>query len=181
MSLAVFWESFLSDILIAHMVRRPKQCRKVNAGKIQKSIADKFPGSHRWVSIEMPQKPSPEQVERMLDPKGWNITFKSAVDLRERANLWLVATDAQKFSLNADDAAFFDYLIAIRNFLGHRSSAARSTMIGAVAALNPQTSNSELCGAARQLGAYLKQATTSGRRVNSISERVLSVAASLSR
>jgi len=100
--------------------------------------------------------------------------------LRERANRFLDATDARKFSLNAVDAAFFDYLIALRNFLGHRSDGARKTFLQAVGEIKPNSGNGDLHGPAQQVGTYLKQRTQSGTRVNTIGARVLAIAAALS-
>jgi hypothetical protein len=179
MSLAVYWESFLSDILVSHIARSPKQCRKVNNERITKSIAEKFPGSLNWISVETPDTPSADQIEKMLDPKGWNVTFKSAQSFRDQANLWLEASDARKFALNADDSAFFDYFIAIRNYLGHRSDASRRIVLHAVTALNPQAANAELRAPAQHLGMYLKQVTPSGRRINSIGARALAIAGAI--
>ena len=180
MALAVYWESFLHDLMIAHIVRRPKSCLKGYEDRIHKSVADKFPGASRWVAVGFPDAPTLVQVERLLDPKGWNIVASSAEQLRELANRFLDAADARKFSLNADDAAFFDYLIAMRNYLGHRSDGGRKTLLHAVSAITQNSGNADLYGPAQQVGTYLKQRTQSGTRVNSIGARVLAIAASLS-
>jgi hypothetical protein len=180
MSLAVYWESFLHDLMIAHIARRPKPCLEGYEERINRSIAEKFPGASRWVEVEFPDTLSSAQVEHLLDPKGWNIVSSSAVQLRDQANRYLDAADARKFSLNADDAAFFDYLIAMRNYLGHRSDGGRQTLLHAVNAITPNSGNAELHGPFQQIGAYLKQRTQVGTRVNSIGARVMAIAAALS-
>jgi hypothetical protein len=180
MALAVYWESFLHDLIVAHIARRPKSCLEGYGDRIHKSVADKFPGASRWVSVGFPDAPTLVQLERLLDPKGWNIAVASAGSLRDLANLNLHASDARKFSLNAEDAAFFDFLHAMRNFLSHRSQGARRTLLQATRAMTPNSANADLRGPTQQVGTYLKQRTRLGTRVNSIAARVLIIASGLS-
>jgi hypothetical protein len=180
MALAVFWESFMHDLLIAHVVRRPRPCLRGYSDRIHQSLSEKYPGASRWVSVEFPSAPTLTQIQRLLDPKGWNIVAPSALSLRELANRLLHASDARKFALNADDAAFVDYLTALRNFLGHRSEGSRETLLNAMRAITQNSANGELHGTARHVGKYLKTHTQSGTRVDSIGKRILDIAATLS-
>ena len=159
MSLAVYWESFLHDLMIAHILRRPKPYLTDYQDRIHKIVLDKHPGASRWVTVGFPDTPTLVQLERLLDPKGWNIVAGSAGLLSKLANRLLDASDARKFSLNADDAAFFDYLVAMRNFLGHRSGGARKTLLQAMGAIKQNSGNADLHGPAQQVGTYLKQQT----------------------
>jgi hypothetical protein len=176
MTLAVSWESFLHDVLISYMEHRPKPCLKDHADRIRRSLGERFPGASRWVSVTFPDSPTQAQLERLIDPKGRNISATSASTLRDLANRLLAAPYARKFSLNADDSAFIDYLVAVRNFLGHRSNGARERVREAIRALGTNAANAELTGQTRRLGVYLKQPTASGTRVNSIGARVLAIA-----
>jgi hypothetical protein len=180
MSLAVFWESFLHDLMIAHIVRRPEPCLKDYEDRVHKIVSEKLPGALKWIGVGFPDTPSLAQLERLLDPKGWNIVPGSASLMSKFANRLLHASDARKFSLNADDAAFIDYLIAVRNFLGHRSAGARRTLLEAMSTIKPNSGNADLHGPITQVGAYLKQHTQMGTRVNTIGARVTDIATTLS-
>lgn len=179
MSLAVYWEAFLHDLLVTYVANQPTPCLNDFTKRISSSVADKFPAASKWVTVNFPDDLSSVQLERLLDPKGWNIVAKSAEGLKDIANRWLDAQDSRRFFLNADDAAFFDYIYAVRNYLGHRSGASRESLLRAMAAIRPNTPNDELSGTLQKVGIYLKRRTDSGTRVNSIGNRVLALASNL--
>ena len=181
MSLGVLWESFLHDLLIAYVERHPLNCRNDFAKKVNKLVIDKLPGTTQWIRFNFPSSPTPNQLEHLIDPKGWNIAAKSAAELGKQANNWLGATDARKFALNADDATFFDYLVALRNYLAHRSEGSRGILSQKVKDLSQNPVNSDLRAQLRQVGTYLKQQTAIGTRVNSIGQRLIDISNILSR
>jgi hypothetical protein len=177
MTLSVVWESFLHDLLVAHVVRNSKSCVGHYEQRINQSIGDKFSGAVRWVKISIPARLNRAQVERLLDPKGWNVVATSADALKEMANKWLEASDAKKFSLNAEDAAFVDYLLAMRNYVAHRSAGSRIALLAAMKRILPGSTNGDLVGPAQQLGAYLRYRVGGHTRVNVIGDRILAISA----
>src|SRR5207247_9334381 len=89
-----------------------------------------------------------------MDPRNFNVSVRSAGELAERANVVLAAEFAKRFTLAVDDARFFDFGVAIRNYLGHRSKASRAALKAAVVPLAGP--NADLGGALPTIGAYLK-------------------------
>jgi hypothetical protein len=144
MSLAVSWEAFIHDLLIAYVMMNPTTFRNDLEDRVTTSIGDKYGGAVRWIKFSLPRAPNKPQLIGMIDPKGWNITANSAQELAKRANQLLSAAEAKKFSLDAEDSAFLDYLISIRNYIGHRSKASRIEVTGAIKTMAGTTRNSPL-------------------------------------
>lgn len=178
--IAVLWETFVSELITSYVAEKPASCLSDIEGRLKKSLDDKFPGIAHWVAWEFPDAVSWLQAEKLLDPKGWNVAAKSAQDLAEMANRLLEGADAKKFSLVADDRDFVDYLIALRNYLSHRSSASRAKLVHNISSINPVGANAPLSGQMTHVGNYLKGAVAvGGTRVNFIGLRVEQLAAKL--
>jgi hypothetical protein len=180
MTLAVSWEAFIHDVLIAYVSLSPAVFKKDLEARLTQSIEDKYGEAIRWVKFHMPKAPQKSQLVGVIDPKGWNITANSAEDLSKRANQLLPAADAKKFSLDADDSALVDYLIAMRNYLGHRSKASRAALTSAIRDMQGTAQNALLSGNVTTIGAYLKtrvagadtRAHLIGGRIRAISEKL---------
>ena len=110
----------------------------------------------KWVTIAVPATVKREQIELMVDPAGWNITAASAEALKEKANQLLSAPHAKKFSLLDTDRVFFDLLVAIRNYLSHRSAGALGILRGRLLDLQRSDPSSVLNGNMTTIGSYLK-------------------------
>jgi hypothetical protein len=80
----------------------------------------------------------------------------SAETLAKRANQFLIAPDAIKFSLADVDRAFVDLLIATRNYLSHRSTGALGIMKQRVKEIHKVDAASPLNGIVTTVGSYLK-------------------------
>jgi hypothetical protein len=156
MSLAVSWEAFIHDLLIAHVTINPTVFKSDLEARMTKSIEDKYGSAVRWMKFNIPLLPNRTQLIGMIDPKGWNITANSAQELAKRANQLLPAAEAKKFSLDADDSAFLDYLICLRNYIGHRSKGSRTSVSDAIKAMGATARNAALVGPIITIGAYLK-------------------------
>jgi hypothetical protein len=176
---AVLWEVFLSDVLVAHLATAPQTYLTSLKARVVQSLRDKF-GSEtaRHAAVKLPRAVSLEQARKLVDPKSFNVTVKSATDLVTRANDLLAAPHAKKFSLGGDDRDFLDYIIALRNFLGHRSTASRDRLREAVNKL--VGTNKDLGGSVREIGAYLKTKKTGGdTRAVLIARRLIDLARTL--
>lgn len=94
-----------------------------------------------------------EQVEELIDPNGYNLTFKTTSDMVKRAKKWLVTKHASGFvALTKGDIAFLDAARSIRNCLAHQSKSSYERM-------NACLGSSELVGqyAPFHRGANLKE------------------------
>lgn len=177
---AVLWEAFVNDLVVSYVIRAPRTCLNDVTERFRQSTNEKFAGATRWISLNFPPELSQTQVEKLLDPKGWNITAKSAQGLAELANRHLSAVDAKRFSLEADDRDFIDYLVALRNYLGHRSDMSREELIDSIGTFKPTGSNADLIAPIHTVAVYLKQAIGgAGRRVNVIGRRLSHISAKL--
>jgi len=181
MSMAVFWEAFVNDVFVAHVVRAPEWCLANAENRVRQSINGKFVGLSRWVTIEVPKSITKSQAEKILDPKGWNISASSAQELANLANLHLPAPDARKFSLDAEDRAFLDYLVALRNYLAHRSDSSRGIIVSAINEISTTTGDNAPLSKAQpgHIGTYLKERVGADTRVGIIARRMSAVSAKL--
>jgi hypothetical protein len=151
----VLWEVFLSDLLVQYLSMSPSRYTKDLKGRLLQSVKEKFGHpTAQFLRFSPPNKISVAQTRAMVDPKEYNITITSADALSRRANELLEAKYARLFTLNAEFAQFVNYIIAVRNYLAHRSTSSRKQLKTAVAAL--QGPNQPLIGPVSKVGSYLK-------------------------
>lgn len=156
LGLAVLWEAFIHDLIVSYVEMSSEACIRFHRDRVTKSVESKSKLLAKWFTIEIPDVLSRVQIELLLDPDGWNITADSAETLATRANQFLTAPHAIKFSLADVDRAFVDFLIATRNYLSHRSSGALAIMKQRVKEINDVDAASALNGTVTTVGAYLK-------------------------
>ena len=176
---AVLWEGFLSDILLSYVVMNPKTYLTSLEARVSQSLKERF-GSEvvRYHGITFPTKISRTQAKALIDPKQFNITVRSAAGLAQKANDLLIAKYAKSFTLAAEDARLVDFSIAIRNYLGHRSSASRDSLKAAVQPLVGV--NADLQGNIRDVGSYLKHKNAQGdTRAIVLARRIITIAGKL--
>jgi len=176
---AVLWEGFLSDILLAYVVRNPAAYLKVLKSRVSQSLKDRY-GSEvvKCAALSFPPRVTRSQARALIDPKQFNITVESASGLSKKANELLAATYAKKFTLSPEDAQFIDYIVAVRNYLGHRSTAARASLKSALRPLGGI--NVDFQADIRDVGVYLKQRDAVGEtRAVTIALRLTEVAGHL--
>jgi hypothetical protein len=180
LSLGVAWESFIHDILLAYVTMEPARYLVSLRNRIRKSVEDRYGwDAMKAVVFKFPDLITRARAAALIDPKQWNITAGSGHELAKRANELLSATHAIKFSLDVNDAAFVDYLIALRNFLGHYSAGSRERLKETISALNAGV-NAPLFASLRQIGPYLKARHADGNtRAAFIAARMLEIAEKL--
>lgn len=165
LGLAIQWESFIHDLLVSYIAENPDACIRSHRDRMTQSIESKNRAFTKWIKISIPNSLSRSQIESLLDPKGWNVTADSAERLAQKANQYLAASSAIKFSLAAPDRAFVDFLIAMRNYLSHRSAGALTILKARIQEIHQIDSASPLDGRITSVGAYLK-ATVPGMAVS---------------
>jgi hypothetical protein len=179
LSASVHWEVFLSDLLLAYVSEDPSTFLGGLERRIDQSIREKFGKAvRRSVEIRMPKTLRVAQTAAWVDPKDFNVTFASAEILTRRANDLISGQYAKRFSLDVDDIAFVDFVVALRNFLAHRSNAARSTLKTVVRGLSGP--NAALAGSVHSIGTYLKnRAGTGDSRAILMASRMKAIATKL--
>lgn len=177
MSQAVFWEGFVHELILSHLCNKQETYLSDLRNRVNQSISTRYPNGAKWIKVTVPTQLSRGQLLALVDPKGWNITAGTAQELAELANKMLPGAQAKKFSLNADDRSFIDLLVALRNYLGHRSRGSMKTLRACVSALDQGGQNAHLYGPIAQVGSYLKKEPVRGahRRVTVIGNRLIQI------
>jgi hypothetical protein len=180
LSIAVHWESFLSDLILAYVLMDPDKSMKNLRSSVMKSIEDKFGASVlKCTKTVLPKKLTKQRAQALLDTEGWNITAKSAEDISSKASKYISGQYAKKFTLGSDDSAFIDFVIAMRNYLSHRSVGARRILAMRVSSL-ASTSHALLFATLRQVGPYLKDVVRPGMtRAEAIADGLSALATKL--
>lgn len=179
-NIVVYWEVFINDLLLSYLVMSPRQFSNNLKEKIQKSMTDRYGSSAaRLVSFRYPRRLSISQASSLADPKNFNISITSASQLSERANYFLSARYARLFVLSQEDLQFIDFLIAIRNYLAHRSDGSRSVLKDSVSSLSGKNAGLRKVSILN-IGTYLKEKNPAGEtRSLVIAARLMEVASKL--
>jgi hypothetical protein len=136
-SISVQWESFIHDLIVAYVLTDPSRAFEWLENRARKSIEDKFgPVTEKCFTFCQPTGLNKEKIQELLDPKGWNITAHNARELANRSSELLASRYAMRFALDADNSEFYDYVVALRNYLSHRSKGARTTFKNSVNGLS---------------------------------------------
>ncbi len=128
LNVAVRWEAFIHDLIIAYIENSPSTCVNFHKQKVLQSVEDKHQGFSAWITVTPPSPFTRPLIEAMLDPKGRNVSVDSAATLAKKANNLLAAVHAKKFSLSAIDGAYLNFSIAMRNYLSHRSRGSKTIL-----------------------------------------------------
>lgn len=177
-SIVILWERFIHDVLISYVLRSHKKYLKSLQKRILKSVSERFGtecGKRIVFAFGTPRAVS--DIEPLMDPKGWNLSANSGDKLAAVANDLLKSSAAKKFSLDTEDRCFVDLIIALRNFLAHRSGGSRKALISAIHKMSAGGKNGGLHAAAIKLDRYLLQTTgPDGNRLKVIIFRVRQLA-----
>ena len=175
-SIAVAWESFLSQLMLAYVAIDSKQGVQGLQERIRQAVETRFGvEASKMVRFSDPIVLTSARLAALFDPKGWNLTPTSAEGLSNQANQLLAGHHARKFTLENADARFVDFCLAIRNFLSHRSAGSRQALNNGVSDLaGPDVA---LKGHLGPVGAYLKtKAVPSETRAIFIVNRLIGIA-----
>ena len=134
MSAASVWEGFLSDLAVAYVNRDCSALAGDYVARIIKSVSDKFPTDVAgWVSVKAPSNLSREEVVRLLDTQGRNVTFKNYGAMKDFADKKLAAQHRSRWkSLDDAEVATIVATLALRNYIAHRSSESMKLMNAAL-------------------------------------------------
>lgn len=182
----VSFECFLSDLFLAYITRDFSQYQSTISTRMSASLQTKF-GS--WATGRMMFSPIKhiklDELESMLDPDSYNLTFKNVAVLKQRATEFIAAPLRNGIvNLSDPDCRLVDTVHAIRNFIAHQSPNAKTLMNAALAtvAAGPNCPNillSRGVHSINDIGAYLKSVGDGQRRVKRIAGRLKEISALL--
>lgn len=193
------WELFQHRWHVAAISKSPSVFRKriqdeVDAALLKNATFKMHLEVIEARSFEVPQWPSAPQIEKFLDPLGYNISFDSGETWIRKAKADLSPTHWKKVEAivtTPEDSCVLDAIKAIRNRIAHGSDGSR-TRLNTFVRARPATSNEGLVGAinnpllrvsneVRDVATYLHggYGTPSKLRVAWLSDRIGAVAGRL--
>lgn len=184
MGIAVLWEGFVSDLLIAYINRDSakfavhlKNALEAPMSSKQKNIYSKY------ALLTVPTHISRADIVSFLDEYGNNITFRNFAELKSQAKLWLTTANVTQINTRTTaQASVVNALIAIRNHLAHRSNRSLDAMNDAlnVGALHG-TGLRRGVNRVQHIGGYLKANVPGGNasRLEAIFRQIGAIAAAL--
>lgn len=156
------FEGFLSNLFLAYLNKNFSVYRTWLEGRFDASVKEKFgDGVLSRATLRLPEHVNVPGVREIVDADGWNLTFKNADAMIDRAGKWLATAHANRVrSLDAHDKRLFDTAIAIRNYIAHGSDNAHAVMNKKLATVDGGGPNAGLGRADRQVndaGKFLKK------------------------
>lgn len=127
---SVLMEGFVSDLFVAYVNRDNSAFVGYLTQKMEIDTSDAYAKRAKDIaSIDIKSHLTQETIREILDPHGYNVAFRDSGHLKERAGLWLTSVyKSRMHTLTSGNCAVFDTVKAVRNFLAHRSAAAKNTM-----------------------------------------------------
>jgi len=184
LSAFVSFERFLSDLFFAYINRDFLAYQGDLSERIQTSVGNKFGAwAKARVAFNSKKHVNVPELEGILDPDGFNLTFSNAQDIRAKATRWLAAPHrARVHSLSNHDDRLIDTARAIRNFVAHRSKSSKDIMNQKLASVQSAAHNQNL-GRGEQhvhnVGAFLKAVFGGQRRAELYALRLQSISAQM--
>lgn len=163
-------ESFLSAWIIGAINRDSSQFISHRTSSITQSVIAKFSA---WDASQFAYSPPAHiavaDLQTLVDPDGWNVTFKSFDQLKSKCADWLVAKHKNKVhSVPIQRQKVIDAAKAIRNCIAHQSQSSFTEMKHILSGLP----NSGVCrhlrttvNAVSNVGSHLKAAAGGSTRV----------------
>jgi hypothetical protein len=181
LALYVAFERFLSDLMLAYLNRDFSTYQRQLVTRVNKSIGDKFgQGVGSLVTVQTKKHIKVAELEGIVDPDGWNLTFPSVDKLKETARDWLVTAPAARVgSIVAHEARLIETARVVRDFIAHQSPAAREKMNQLLATVERGGHNQHLGRGENEVlsvGSYLKAVFVGRRRIQRYADGLKSIA-----
>jgi len=180
LALFVAFERFTSDLLLAYLNRDSSKCQSELAARVDQSTRAKFgDGVGTRVVFQARQHLALSDLEAIVDPTGWNLTFNTVAKLKQYASDFLVPSFATRVNtISGPEARLIDTARAIRDFIAHQSSASKTHMNACLSSVEAGTHNRYLGRAGNQVnsvGAYLKSVHAGRRRLHRYATGLLAI------
>lgn len=179
MSAAVAFEGFFSDLFLAYVNKDSRPFLTAKETEIAKIIKEQFGD---WYSskykIGVVKHISIKELYPLLDPKGWNITFKNCRSMVSRAKKLHDPLYSAKYrTLTSKERKFCDAVKFIRNHLAHKSDASFEAMNSSLFSLERSMPGLGRSGnKASDVGAFLKTKTGGDSRLSVYLEQMVLIA-----
>lgn len=130
LSLYVSFERFLSDLFLAYLNRDFSRYQQDLEGRLLQSVNDKLgPWAGSRSRFERVRHVKVDDLKNIVDPNGWNLTFKDAATIKAKADQWLSGAHRGRIhSLTIHDDRLIDTARAVRDFIAHQSPGAKRRM-----------------------------------------------------
>jgi len=185
-SVYVAFEVFLSDLMLAYINRDFSVYQANLKSRIESSINAKFgSGAAARTTFGVSKHINIQDLENLIDPTGWNMTFKDVDELKTKFADWVSpAHGAGVSALGPSDTRLIDTVRAIRNFVAHGSPGSKRIMNDKLStvAVGPACPNDPLCRGQHEIddvGAYLKAYSFGQRRLYTFIMRLQAIAGGL--
>lgn len=181
LALYVAFEKFQSDLFLAYLNRDFSQYQSGIEAKISASIRDKYgQGVESRTSFTSVKHIRVSDLEGIVDPTGWNLTFRDTGMMKERADQWLVQNHASRIKgLSDHDARLIDTAKSIRDFIAYGSASSKERMNQSLSTI-AQGSHNQFLGRGVQnvhnVGAFLKAVFDGRTRIGAYSDRLRDIA-----
>ncbi len=182
----VAFECFISDLILAYINRDFSVYQSFVSNRINQSVESKF---GNWaagrITFARTKHIKAPELEAILDPESYNLTFKDVATLKQRLNDWVAAPHKDAIvNLNDPDTKLIDTVHSIRNFIAHQSKNAKKIMNTNLSnvvtgAACPNAGLSRGVHDIHDVGAFLKSMANGERRVKTFANRLSSIAQGL--
>ncbi|WCE05978.1 hypothetical protein [Pseudoxanthomonas sp. JBR18] len=127
---SVLLEGFISDLFVAYINKKSGPFIGALTQKMTIESTDDYAKRAIPLStVDIASHLTLEKIRKVLDPKGWNVTFAISADMKAKAGIWLDLPYKTHFtSMPNRQCALVEATKAMRNYLAHRSSASQQTM-----------------------------------------------------
>jgi hypothetical protein len=130
LTLYVAFEKFQSDLFLAYLNRDFSRYQSDIEAKISSSVRKKYgQGVERRTFFTSVKHIRVSDLQGIVDPTGWNLTFRDTGMMKDRATQWLAQDHASRIKgLSDHDARLVDTAKSIRDFIAHGSASSKERM-----------------------------------------------------
>ena len=180
-TLATALEGFLSDLFLAYLNSNSTKFQESYENSVRQSIQSKYGIWHAdRLTYSTVRHIKLSDLQLLIDPTGWNVTFKEAQMLKTRAAEWLIQVHRNRVnSLSIDDDRVIDTVKVIRDFIAHRSRGAKDRMNTGLEAIDQGPPNQNLGRGDNEIqhvGPFLKAVFGTRRRLQLYGDRLREIA-----
>ncbi len=171
LTLGVLFEGFVNDLIFAYANRdctRVMQHLETSVRKTLESNRKAAAAFDGFAEFKSQRHLTKKELKAILDPAERNTSFPNYASIEDRANQWLIAEHARRFTgLTAQQRAIIDLTIAFRNNLAHRSKSSLD-QLNDILKLGPlyPTGLCRSVNRVQQAGHYLKSQMNGGTRAS---------------
>jgi len=181
LALFVAFERFTSDLLFAYLNRDPSAYQAALSNRIKSSVKDKHgAAASARVTVHTKKHLSLAELEDLVDPTGWNLTFNTVDKLKDYATANLAQAHRNRLnSINAHETRLIDTARTIRDFIAHQSDGSKKRMHDALATVETGAHNRHLGrggNKVQSIGACLKAAPAGQMRLHRYASGLVAIA-----